>query len=97
MKDVQETDIPEDRKRNMADSIAKLSGLYTQFRATNASRFGDEITRQVQAILKDLEACPKAQNLDAAFREGLHNLHEQLGIPALRLKAAAVPRKPRKK
>ena len=48
-------------------------------------------------MLKDLEACPEAQKLDAAFRDGLRDLHEQLGLPRLALKALPAPTtRPRK-
>jgi hypothetical protein len=86
---VQNTGIDTDRKRFIATSIEKLSDLYRQYRQTNESRFGDEITRLVQSVLKQLEACPKAQKLDAKFREGLRALHEDLGIPTLLLRPVA--------
>jgi hypothetical protein len=93
---VQGTTIPADRQQVIATSIRRLSALYTQFRQTSESRYGEEITRVVQAVLKELEACPEARKLDAAFREGLRQLHEQVGLPALTLKPPAAPPKPRK-
>jgi hypothetical protein len=94
---VQTTAIPADRQEFIATSIRKLPALYTQFRQTNESRFGAEITRLVQWVLKELEACPEAQKLDADFREGLQLLHEELGLPGLTLKLSAPPPKPPKK
>jgi hypothetical protein len=94
---IENTNITDERKRFVATFLAKLGDLYTKYRETNASRYGDEITSVVQAILKALEPCPEAQKLDAEFRAQLHELHEELGIPKLPLKPAPVPPKPRKK
>jgi hypothetical protein len=97
---VRRTTIPADRQEAIAGAVKRLSALYTSFRETNESRYGDEITRLVQAVLKDLEACPEARKLDAAFREKLRLLHEELGVPALALKPAPPPpgsKKPRNK
>ena len=44
---VQTTTVPADRKAVIAGSIKRLSALYTKFRETNDSRYGDEITRLV--------------------------------------------------
>lgn len=93
---ISKTTITEQRQLWISTSLDKLGALYSQFRETNASRFGDEITRVVQAILRELESCPEARKLDADFRGGLHALHEELGIPKLPLKAAPAPPKPRK-
>jgi hypothetical protein len=91
------TTLTDERKQFISKSVVKLAALYEQFRETNESRFGDTITKVVQAILRELEACPEARKLDADFREGLHALHEELGIPALQLKPAKVPSRPKKK
>jgi hypothetical protein len=45
----------------------------------------------VQAVLKDLEACPEARKLDAAFRAKLSLLHEESGVRKLALKSAPPP------
>lgn len=81
------TTIPEPRQQALSDLIAKLPPLYTQYRETNSSRFGDDITRVVQLLLRELGTCPEAAKLEADFREELHRLHEDLGIPKLPLKA----------
>jgi hypothetical protein len=97
---VQATAVPADRKEFIAVSVEKISVLYTKYRETNESRYGDEITRLVQWVLQELQACPEARKLDADFREGLRLLHEQLGVPGLMLKPPAPPPrspKPRKK
>jgi hypothetical protein len=97
---VRATKVPADRQEVIAGAIRQLPALYTKFRQTNDSRYGDAITRTVQAVLKDLEACPQARELDAAFREKLRLLHEALGVPQLALKPAPPPpgrKKTRKK
>lgn len=94
---IEPTGLTPERKHFVSTAIDKLAELYTRYRETNASRYGDEIARIVQQILRELEACPEARTLDAAFRAGLHTLHEDLGIPKLALKAAPPPPKaPRK-
>lgn len=82
----------EPRRQTISEWIAKLAPLYKQYRETNASRFGDDITRIVGAICRELSTCPEAKKLEEEFREGLHRLHEDLGIPKLALKAP--PRTP---
>jgi hypothetical protein len=80
------TAIGADRKHVIASRIERLSGLYTRFGEANESRYFDEINSLVQLLLRELEACPKAQKLDATFREKLRILHEELGLPPLKLK-----------
>ncbi len=97
---VRATSVREDRRDAIAGAIRRLPALYLKLRETNESRYCDEITRLVQAVLKDLEACPEARNLDAAFREKLRLLREELGVHPLPLKPAPPPpgtKKPRKK
>ena len=55
---VRSTAVPADRREVIAGLVRRLPALYTKFRETNDSRCGDEITHLVQAVLKDLEACP---------------------------------------
>ena len=93
---VRSTAVPSDRREAIAGLVGRLPALYTQFRDTNDSRWGEEITRVVQAVLKDLEACPEARKLDAAFRTKLSLLHEELGVPKLTLKSAPPPPGPKK-
>ena len=94
---IEPTALTDERKQFVSTAIGKLTELYQRFRETNASRYGDEIARIVQSILRELEACPEARKLDASFRAGLHQLHEDLGIPKLTLKAAPPPPKPTRK
>jgi len=93
---LEDTSLTEERKQFISKSVANLVNLYERFRETNESRFGDSITKTVQSILRELEACPEASKLDAAFREGLYALHEELGIPRLALKPLKVPPKLKK-
>jgi hypothetical protein len=85
------TTIGADRKHVIASRIGRLSGLYTRFGEANESRYFDEISGLVQLLLRELEACPKAQKLDATFREKLNRLHEELGLPPLNLKSPPTP------
>ena len=85
------TAVPADRREVIAGLVRRLPALYDQFRETNDARWGEEITRVVQAVLKDLEACPEARKLDAAFRAKLSLLHEEWGVPKLTLKSASPP------
>ena len=95
-KAVRSTAVPADRREVIAGLVRRLPALYTQFRETNESRWGEEITRVVQAVLKDLEACPESRKLDAAFRAKLSLLHEELGVPKLALKSVPKPPGPKK-
>jgi hypothetical protein len=90
---LESTAIAASRIQWVSESIEKLPGLYALYRETNSSRFGDEICRRIQAILREMIADPEASKLEADFREGLHNLHEELGIPKLSLKAPPVKSK----
>jgi hypothetical protein len=97
---IRSTAIPAERREVITRLVRRLPALYKEFRETNDARWGAEITLMVQAVLKDMEVCPEARKLDAAFREKLRLLHEELGVPKLTLKAAPsrpVPKKPRKK
>ena len=90
---VDDTGLTPERKAFISVWVLKLHELYGTFRETNSSRFGDEITRLVQQILRELEACPEAAKLDPEFRAGLHELHDELGIPKVALKPVPLPPK----
>jgi hypothetical protein len=96
IKALNKTALAEDRQQFIAKSILKLDSLYKEFRETNASRCGDHITLIVQSILKELQTCAGAGALETDFRNGLHQLHEQLGIPMLPLKPPVVPKAARR-
>ncbi len=78
-------------KQSVAWCIGQLPSLYALFRQTNKSRYGDEITRLFQCVLKELTrgetACPKAQRRVASIPGRLQLLLEQLGLPRLDLKS----------
>jgi hypothetical protein len=79
----------------------QLPDLYAKFQQTSESRYGMEITRLVQAVLKELansqKTCPEALKLANGIIDRLKLLHEELGIPALNLKSlGALPPRPRK-
>ena len=93
IKALSKTTLSEERRAFVAKSVERLDDLYDSFRQTNASRSGDQIAMIVQSVLRELEACEKASALDAAFRDGLHQLHEELGIPKLALKSKPAARK----
>jgi hypothetical protein len=61
------------------------------FRQTNESRYGEEIARLFQCVLKELTkgetACPKARQLAASIPGRLQLLQEQLGLPRPDLKS----------
>jgi hypothetical protein len=90
---ITKTTLPGERQAYVATAIGKLEGLYSSFRETNASRCGDQIAIIVDSVLRELEACPAARQLEPEFRSRLHLLHEELGIPKLGLKPAPAARK----
>lgn len=79
--------IPGDGKQTVLWCLEPLPTLYAQFRQTSEGRFGQEITRRVQAAFKELlqakPICPEAQQLAASIAARLRLLHEQLGLPEL--------------
>jgi hypothetical protein len=81
--------IPDGCKHTAVWCAGRLPGLYAQFRQTSESRYGDEITRLVQAALKELatsqRARPEAEKLAASMTDRLRVLHEQFGLPGLNL------------
>jgi hypothetical protein len=90
--------IPSDCQHTASWCLGQLPALYAKFRQTRETRYGDEITRLVQAVLKALvdnkAVCPEAAQLAAGITERLRLLHEQLGLPGMGLKTpgAAAPR-----
>jgi hypothetical protein len=94
--------IPAASKHSAVWCVEQLPALYARFQQTSESRYGEEITRLVRAVLRMLadppNAFPGSEALAASLLVRLHLLHEQLGIPRLDfgLPAGAKPR-PRKK
>jgi hypothetical protein len=100
-KGVEGSAMPEGCRQTAAWCVGRLPGLYTKFQQTNESRYGDEITRIVQALLNELtdseKTRPSARQLADQITDQFRLLHETFGLPRLPLKlhAAATPR-PRK-
>jgi hypothetical protein len=82
--------IASDCKHTAAWCLAKMPALYAQYQATNESRFGDEITRLVQALITELTrsqgGCKEAQAIATGMPRRFRTLHEKLGLPMLHLK-----------
>jgi hypothetical protein len=82
--------IPDRCKQTAAWCLGQLPPLYAKFRQTSESRYGEEITRLVQGVVKELiqnkATCPEAQCLAASMTDRLRALHEQLGLPGLKFK-----------
>ena len=89
--EIQATAIPGSCKQSAAWCIEQPPPLYTLFRRTSESRYGEEITRLFQCVLKEVTkgetACPKAQRLVSSIPGRLQLLHEQLGLPRPELKS----------
>jgi hypothetical protein len=92
---VREAALSADAQHTALWSLGQLPALYAKFCLTSESRYGDEISRLVQGMLKGLveskPACPAAHSLAASIPDRLRLLHEQAGLPGLHLKAPAVP------
>ena len=93
--------VPSGCKQTLAWCFAKLPALYGKFYQTNESRYGEEITRLVQAMLSELNKGDKvsaaARRLAANITEQLRLLHQQLGLAGLGLKSAeSAPARARK-
>ena len=73
--------------------LGRLLPQYAPYRQTCESRYGEEITRLVQGVLKELttshRACPEAQKLATNITDRLRLLHERFGLPGLNLKPPA--------
>lgn len=82
-----------DAKHTAAWCFGHLPALYEQYCQTRESRYGDEITRLVVAVLMRLAdgtpACPESQKLAAGITDHLHLLHAEFGLPGLKLKLPA--------
>jgi hypothetical protein len=78
--------------------FGQLPALYDKFCRTNESRYGDEITRRIVAVLKELAASKDhtlaAGKMATHITGRLGLLHEQFGLPRLVLKLSAVAKVP---
>ena len=92
---VREATIPSGCKQYAVRCMETLPTLYDKFYQTNESRYGDEITRVVQAVLNDMalseRACPETQRLAIHITESLLLLHERFGLAALSLRPLDSP------
>ena len=92
-KNVEATAISAEGKRTVAWCLGKLSGLYSHYHASHESRYGDEIGRLVQAVIKELtlvpDECPAAHQIAMGMSERFQLLHERLGLPTLMLRMPA--------
>jgi hypothetical protein len=86
--------IPGDWKHTASWCFEQLPALYENYRQTNDSRFGDEITRRVSALLKALNNSKQngreSQKLAAYIAQRLTLLQAQFGLPGLVLKSQRV-------
>jgi hypothetical protein len=78
--------------------FGQLPALYDKFCQTNESRYGDEITRRIVAVLKELAASKEhilvAGKMAAHISRRLGLLHEQFGLPRLVLRLPSVAKVP---
>lgn len=94
-KSVEATTVSPDCKHTVAWCLGKLPALYAHYQSTKESRYGDEITRLVQALIKELtrttDECPEAYRIATGMSERFQVLHEHLNLPALILKNPSAP------
>jgi hypothetical protein len=92
--EIQAAAIPEAGKKTAAWCIGQLPALYAHFHRTHESRYGDEITRLVRGVLKELangkKACPESQELAVKIVSRFRLFHEEFGLPALVLPTPGV-------
>src|SRR4051812_33788851 len=79
--DIKAAALPADRQQTALWCLGQLPTLYTKFRMTSESRYGDEITRMVQSVLKELllqskKTNPAALELAATLPDRFQVLHE---------------------
>ncbi|MBL8797541.1 MAG: hypothetical protein JNM56_26815 [Planctomycetia bacterium] len=95
--DVRAAAIPDDGKQTALWCIGQLPSLYAKYRLTNESRYGEEITRLVQGVLRELALdrtpCAPARRPSTSIPARFQRLHEKFGLPSLHLKVPAVPRR----
>jgi hypothetical protein len=85
--------IPGDWRHTADWRFELLPSLYDKLRQTNDSRYGEEISRRVLAVLRELANSTKkrleAQKLAVHITERLCSLHEEFGLPGLVLRLPA--------
>jgi hypothetical protein len=94
--EVSSTAIADDSKHTAVWCVRQLPALYDKFHRTSESRYGEEITRLVRATLVALADGTgnslESRELAAGIPGRLRLLHEQLGIPSLKLDPPVAPR-----
>ena len=97
--DVRTAAIPDDAKHTATWCVGQLAVLYAKYSQTSESRYADEITRMVRALLKEMDKCKASssapQSLTAKITERFRLLHERFGLPTLQLPVAVRPSTPR--
>src|SRR5436305_991009 len=92
--EVRSTALPGDSRHTAVWCMGQLPPLYAKYHQTSESRYGEEITRLVRGVLKELaqghSVCRKAQLLAASILDRLRVLHEEFGLPGLGLKLPAI-------
>jgi hypothetical protein len=90
------TAVPGNWEHTAAWCFGELPNLYEKYCHTRESRYGDEITRRVVAVLKELAAdtgtSPESQKRAASLTDRLRRLHEEFGLPELNLRLPGAPR-----
>ncbi len=84
---IQSAAISPECKQTMTWCFQQLPKLYAKFQQTNENRYGEEISRLVRGMLKELgdgsTASSEARGLAVTITNRLRLLHEQVGLPAL--------------
>jgi hypothetical protein len=87
--------IPDGCKHSALWCEGQLPALYAQFRRTNETPYGEEITRLVRAALHELAKsgtdCLGARSPVARLTDHLQLLHEEFSLPRLALRPRGVP------
>jgi hypothetical protein len=95
-KQVRAAAISGDWEHTSDSCFGRLPALYEKFCQTNESRYGEEISRRLSAVLNELASekrdCPEAQKLSMRIIDRLRLLHERFGIPGFALKLPAPSR-----
>jgi hypothetical protein len=94
--DVRGASIAGDVKHTLAWCSGQLPALYGRYCETRESRYADEITRLVVAILMKLadgeRVSPELQKLATGITDRLRVLHVDVGLPQLKLNLPVAPR-----
>jgi hypothetical protein len=94
---VKTASLPEECQHSVVWCLGQLPGLYGKLCQTYESRYGEEIVRLEQGMLRKLvekpALSPETRKIADALTDRLHHLHERLGLPGLEPKSQ--PRKPR--